>query len=463
MGRLLKRRFTEATEAAEAKLPEQEVPEPKAKPAPQVRSWEEVVVPAGANELEALTYVPGLVGDITEWIVRGSIRPNRMLALGVAVTIVGTLTGRWVQGPTGSATHLYIVIIGPSGIGKDDPLKLGKNVMKAVGPRELIGPDGFASAPGFVKRVVRNPLLICFLDEMGDELAKINDQQGNAYVAALVGLLKKLYNAWESQDTPEKAQEESENIEWPAVSLVGAATPEAFFENIKPKDLESGFANRFMILPFEGVERPPEQKRPTNWDVPPKELVQGLKRLPKQKAHGFDLDAPSGKATLQRLDMMPWDAGAEDEYYQFSRRLDALTKTNPRRDQIAKRGAENAVRLATNMASGRGSSTVDLEDIAWAIKFAERSIDAACGGYEKYMQEYLAFPKFCARVLAEITAHGWCSKRNLHRTFRKNERQGFELENAIGKLIKEERIKSVERTYRGQTSPGWAITSDAED
>src|SRR5262245_3442038 len=37
--------------------------EPKAKSVP-VRTWDEVVVPEGASELEGLTYVPGLVGDI---------------------------------------------------------------------------------------------------------------------------------------------------------------------------------------------------------------------------------------------------------------------------------------------------------------------------------------------------------------------------------------------------------------
>jgi hypothetical protein len=39
---------------------------------PSVRSWSEVVVPKSANELETLTYVPGLVGDIVEWIVSGA-------------------------------------------------------------------------------------------------------------------------------------------------------------------------------------------------------------------------------------------------------------------------------------------------------------------------------------------------------------------------------------------------------
>jgi hypothetical protein len=177
----------EPTQSTQRVQPVQPVePEPVAKPfavsAPGVRSWAEVRVPPGANKLEALTYVPGLVGDIVEWIVRGARRPNRMMALGVAITVVGTLIGRCVQGPTESATHLYAIILGPCGIGKDDPLKFGKALMDAVGASELIGPDEFASTPGLWKRLRRSPLLICFVDEMGDELAKINMSGGNEWV-----------------------------------------------------------------------------------------------------------------------------------------------------------------------------------------------------------------------------------------------------------------------------------------
>jgi hypothetical protein len=42
---------------------------------------------------ERVTY-DGVVGDITEWLVRGATRPNRTLAMGVGLAMAGTLTGR---------------------------------------------------------------------------------------------------------------------------------------------------------------------------------------------------------------------------------------------------------------------------------------------------------------------------------------------------------------------------------
>lgn len=70
-------------------------------------------------------------------------------------------------------------------------------------------------------------MLICFIDEMGDELAKIDRQGGNEWVSQLIGTLKKCYNGWEIVHTAEKAGEgqDSVRIVWVAVSLVGAQRP----------------------------------------------------------------------------------------------------------------------------------------------------------------------------------------------------------------------------------------------
>jgi hypothetical protein len=155
----------------ELKVVEQRKPEPE----PWVDSsgkrryyWSEVVIPKDANEIEALTYVPGLVGDIVEWIVAGARRPNRVMALGVALAVVGTLMGRRVEGPTGCATHLYIFILAPTGWGKDYPLWCATKLMIVVGAEGLLGPSEYVSGRGIVKYLKRNPLTLCVVDELGD-------------------------------------------------------------------------------------------------------------------------------------------------------------------------------------------------------------------------------------------------------------------------------------------------------
>ena len=57
-------------------------------------------------------------------------------------------------------------------------------------------------------------------------------------------------------EAAETVSRESEEIVWPAISIVGAATPQKFFAAFRQGDRESGFANRFLIFPFEGILRP---------------------------------------------------------------------------------------------------------------------------------------------------------------------------------------------------------------
>jgi hypothetical protein len=97
-------------------VPEEQPPPAQPEPAPQPEPARPKPAPAAnEDELASFTNPPGLVGDIVDWITATSRRPNRVLALGAAVTVVGTLIGRRVAGPTNSATHLYAVSIARSG------------------------------------------------------------------------------------------------------------------------------------------------------------------------------------------------------------------------------------------------------------------------------------------------------------------------------------------------------------
>jgi hypothetical protein len=407
-----------------------------------VSNWESLSIPAGANKLERLTYVPGVVGEMVDWMVHTAKRPNRMMALSTALCVVGTLIGRHVRGPTGSGTHLYIVILAPSGYGKDHPLWCGKTTMKAVNASHLIGPDEFASSPGFTKRLAENPLLICFVDEFGDELDKIKTQGNNAFVKNVVGLLKKCYNAWETANTAAKAHEPSIEILWPAPSMVAAATPERFFGTLTPEDFESGFINRFLILPFESFRRPPEQLVLAT--DPPKEIIAALNALP--RADNTILERKIEAINKPILVEVGWaDPSVAELYLKFSRKMDFAESGERRRYELGMRATEHAIRLATDVAVGRGLLVVELADMAWAIALAEESFEAAVGGAEKYMHEYLEFPRMCDRVAEAYRVAGFISERDANRKFGRNQRWGNEFEKVQNQLRKEGRIHYTTR------------------
>jgi hypothetical protein len=417
-------------------------------------SWDTITVPANATDLERLTYVPGLVGDTTEWIVRGARRPNRVIALGVSVVTCGTIMGRFVRGPTESDTSLYLIMLAPTGFGKDWPYQAGDRLLDGLGKVHLIGPGEWASAPGFAKALIKTPLMVCFMDELGDEISLVNAQGQNRYVSKIVGLLKKCYGAWGVVSTAEKVDDEKERIVWPHVSIIGIATPESFFTALSSRDLESGFANRMLILPFTGMVRAPEQSPPLGAKDPPRDLLERLKLLP-QPPDTILAQTPDGR--LASLHDIPWGAGAEKYYLAFSREMDKY-QSDRRRFELSIRTCENAVRWATIVAVGRGSPTVDLPDITHAISLSRLSFEAAVGGIERYMQEYLEFPRYCDRVLDAIKAEGFISDYQLHRRFGRHQRHGFELDRVLKQLTRQGYINHCNRSPRtgGNASPGWA-------
>jgi hypothetical protein len=447
-----------------------------AEPKLPVRTWDEVVIPEGISELERLTYVPGVVGDIVEWIIRGANRPNRMMALGSALTTVGTLIGHRVIGPSKSATHTYILVLAPSGWGKDHPLQAGPKLLDAIGRSDLIGPQGWASAPGFVERMKQDQLMACYIDELGDQLAKINPKGGGGgvWITEMVGLLKQCYNAFDMYQSPPKVGVPSKRIDWPAVSIFGVATPEKFFGTLGPGDLESGFANRFFTLPCGHYGLPPEQVVPEDAGEVPAALVRALLALPMRikpdpnDAKEVILDSPvgfKGGPLMPPLLRVPWGKGAGEVYLGFSREMDALTGLgkDKQRSELSRRQTENSVRIATDVAVGRRSPVVEVEDIGWAVALSRHSLETAVGGFEKYMDKYEKWPVRVENALAWIMGRPdkFESEGEWFRTLGRSARYGGDPKGIITTLINEKRIARAQRSgERGPPAIGWSAIDD---
>src|SRR5262249_5984718 len=61
---------------------------------------------------------PGLVGRIAEYVLNSASYPSQPFAVAVGLAVIGTLISRRIAGPSGprgTGTHLYQVIIGPTG------------------------------------------------------------------------------------------------------------------------------------------------------------------------------------------------------------------------------------------------------------------------------------------------------------------------------------------------------------
>jgi hypothetical protein len=409
-----------------------------------------VEVPEGANEIDRLTYVPGVVGEITNWIHAGARRQNRMMAFAVGLGVPGTLIGRRVEGPTQNATHLYLMIVANSGVGKDDPIKLGEDLMRTVGAAALLGPQTFGSAPGFLLDLATQPLQLLLMDEIGDTWKLINSQGQNEFVSGIFGELKKAYNSFKIIRTARTVNRESVEIVCPAVTIVGASTPKKFWSGLTPAEFEDGFVNRMMILPYMGL-RPPERLVPREALMVPAALTMKLKKL------YVSMPIIDQKPDLGvRTTVISWGPGAAEVYSAYSAKIDGLEETGrPGEFNLSIRGCENAVRIATIIAVGRGSPVVEREDIERGIALAQVSIETALGGKDKFVKTYLEFPEMCEELATYYEeAAGPVSDRDLDRKFGRNQKWAGVLWNAREQLRREGRIKATNCSPT-HASPGY--------
>ena len=374
--------------------------------------------PIEGDRFSHLTNVPGVVGDLIDWITATARRPNRTIALGAAVTIVGTLIGRRVAGPTRSGTHLYCVTLAKTGVGKQHPLSCILRAMTAAKAAHHIGPSEFISMSGFINMLMRHPLPLCPQDEFGAFLARVNGRNASSHE---IGISKSLRMAWglsfEGFPTPEYASRKSEIVRSPAISIFGMSTFDEFYESLQGRDVTNGFLNRFLVLATN--ERTPEAETPRlQVGKVPSKLTDDLQRL-------YNWDGTQlGTAKLNdpnldpEPDVIPWENDAAlQTYRELSRHVEAEMDARPEVESFIARTAEIAVRLATIRAAGRlgRGATLAVADMEWGRDIALASADLMASDAAKHMIVEMSHGKLVNRILELLRRKGRTKKRDLMR------------------------------------------------
>nr|WP_256372710.1 bifunctional DNA primase/polymerase [Roseibium sp. RKSG952] len=390
-----------------------------------------------------LTRVPGLVGQITDWIEATARRPSRVAALGAALTVTGTVIGRKLCGPTQSATHLYVLNLAGSGAGKDHALNQAPRLLAAAGMSSVNGPDDFMSHSSLIARLTRAPLTHCAMDEFGAFIAKVNHARGGPHVA---GISKILRTAWgksfASMTTPEWASRQSEIIQAPALSILGVSTPDEFFEALKGKDVINGFLNRFLVLPSNG--RPKDRDPLADPRDVPEEIV---KRMEAMFGGGNRLAGITGQlyadpASEVRPVEVPWaDDHAREIFRDLQTYVENLQDRRPDLAPFYARTAEMAVRMATIRAAGENmlKPSVSVEMMQWGRDLALWSADRLAKDAGLYMAETDAQAN-ANKVLRLIQENGGrITRRDLLRRMQ-HTLKGRDLDDTIKSLKEAEQI-----------------------
>jgi hypothetical protein len=457
---------------SEAPKPTSDVkPKPSPKPALKVVRHVEPAI----FDAKDLTRVPGIVGRMIDWIEAASLYPNRPLALGTSLVTVGTLIGQRVAGPTQGSSHLYVVGISSSGSGKQLCIDCGKEALSAIGALERIGPGDFRSSVALVNALKVQSVFCSYIDEYGLVLQRIGDKRGGGYEYDVLSILQQLWgHNWAYYNTPASAREKSKRIFAPAFSILGLSVPEQFYGAVTFKQIAGGLLNRHLII--RGRDRPPKQSRAHgSWRLTD-QLKAELKEFyrPRQKPSAKDILEKNMEAmddwSFDPDVTMSWGVGAEQIW------TDLANELREERDELKcnlfARVPEMTVRIATIVAFGRYSPTVDELDMKLARALAMKSAETLHDGVLKYTVDPQGFAALCQKVIDFAAASSekhqpsessvslnFISIRDLKRKSTVLMGKGGDLDAVTKHLCEAERLRFVIRQNPkgGQPSPGYVL------
>lgn len=336
-----------------------------------------------------LTRAPGLVGEIIDWIIATSDSPSRVLALGAALTLVGTAMGRFRAGPTLSSTALYVLSLAPTGAGKDHPLQCISHILTATDElRPCLGPDEFISGTAVMNFIGRAPLGLCPMDEFGSFLHRVNGRKAGGWEGQISKLLRTLWGTkYGFLRGAEWASRQSQTISAPHLSIYAASVHEEVFQALEGGDVTNGFLNRFLFLPI--WTRPtPQEPVMSPFDVP-LSITKGMLDIAGGGDPGVRAQVLSVHHTISPRKMEWRDAQAKQVFTDF--RAEVLRRGDRDKElaPFLSRTAEMAVRLATIRAQGISAlkPSVAVEDMEWGRDLAMWSAMAMCKACGLYIAE----------------------------------------------------------------------------
>jgi hypothetical protein len=199
-----------------------------------------------------LVTVPGFISEVLAYNLDGAHRPQPVLALAGALSLLATLTGRNVQDEEGTRTNLYCIGVAGTSIGKQRAREINKAIFQHAGLERLSGSESIGSAQGIVNAVAAQPAILFQLDEFGQYLRTMGNASGNPHLHNIVPVLLRMFTDSATYFRTDAVADASKvkTIDNPHACLYATTTYDALYDTLSIDSLKGGFLSRVLI--FEG-------------------------------------------------------------------------------------------------------------------------------------------------------------------------------------------------------------------
>lgn len=327
--------------------------------------------------------VPGLVGEVADYILSTSIFPQPVLAMAASLAWCGAIMGRKVRTATDVRTNLYAMGVADSGSGKEHARKALKRLAVASGMTRYIGAEKLASDQGLFALLDSQPACLALLDEFGRTLRVINNDRAPAHLQQLMTTIMELFGSADSYII-EKIRAEHTNgaaprqIVAPNLCIYATTVPGRLYQGLTPDEITDGFLPRFLV--FESDTPDPDMCAAMNSE-PSAALIE-------QCAAWHD--APTNAQPTGNLDnlaklapvhprLIPMTDEADNVLTQSAAFWRARKKETRGSglDAVWARAFEHAARLALIVAAGSGG-VIDRATAAWSCELTDFLLERSC-------------------------------------------------------------------------------------
>lgn len=331
----------------------------------------------------------GIIAEMVDWIMATSPMPNRPLAVASATSVLSTVCGRHLYSASGTALNIYVAMLAKTGVGKDRPLSAASEILHAAGMGSLARTAKTFAVSGLEKEISDAPCQLAWTDELGTNLlARISSKRANTHEQAIKGALLELWSRSLGKGpflTTTRAQASSVAIHSPSYTLLGASTPDAFYDSLKGGDVLNGFMNRFLIA--DAAPRAEENEDVEMTPVPQIviDTLQGI--VPAMDGNlGSPLGVFSSLAKIEER-KLDWGLGVRDVVRAFKKQVNAAIETPF--GELWGRTYEYAIRLGgLHAVSARGPyAQIELADMQWGAAWAVASAKSMAEAAENLMSK----------------------------------------------------------------------------
>jgi len=207
-----------------------------------------------APELE-LPPLPGIMGQIEQYYNDSSRNYQPLFAKQTALAIGSVLLGRRFKTSESNFSAMYFLIVGPSGCGKEHCRTVVQEVLRASGMYNLIGGDGFTSEGAVASLLLKKPVSISLIDEMGHYMeSSLDKKSGGVKKGAITALMQVITRIASSYYPPNYSSmttvskpEDDRFVDRPSLTILGSTTPDTFFSAMSSTQVKDGFLSRLVV------------------------------------------------------------------------------------------------------------------------------------------------------------------------------------------------------------------------